>query len=139
MIEEQKANEIYSLIRDGGNITISDIKNFIETVFPSVNDQQTSQILQTLGNVVTRSEFRSILELLVRKKATNLEVFHSWDRERKGFVDRAGIKAMLKDYGLSFKESYIDSMMRVFEGEKIDFERFDKFLNDVSGSTTSTE
>lgn len=131
MIEHQKADEIYNLISNGNSMTTEELRGFIEEVFFDISTQQLSQILKPFGNVVTKSEFSGVLELLVRKKASNLDVFNAWDRKRKGFLDKRDIEMMLKSYGLDFKDSYIDDMLGIFEGKDITFEEFDRLISEM--------
>lgn len=128
MIEKTKSDEIYDLINSGDHVTADGLKDFLETVFFNTTPQQIAQILQPLGNIVTRDEFCAILELLVQKRTTDLEVFNSWDVEKKGYIDRKDIKSMLRSYGLSFKESFIDDMVSAFGTEKICFKDFSGLL-----------
>ncbi|CAD24999.1 CALCIUM-BINDING PROTEIN SIMILAR TO MYOSIN REGULATORY LIGHT CHAIN 2 [Encephalitozoon cuniculi GB-M1] len=122
MLERNESDRIYDMVTHGNEMTLEDLKQFIEIVFLDVSSQQVSQLTQSLGNIVTRDDFNSILDSLVLKRTGNLDVFNSWDRDQKGHIDKNDVEAILKSYGLSFKESYIDAMLGIFKDKKMRFD-----------------
>ncbi|KAG5858961.1 hypothetical protein KMI_10g16610 [Encephalitozoon hellem] len=119
MIERIESDKVYDLVSGGDSMTVEALKQFIDIVFLDVNPQQVSQLTQSLGSVVTRDDFNYILGSLVHKKAGCLDVFSSWDRGQKGYIDKSYVETILKSYGLSFKESYIDAMIGIFKDKRM--------------------
>ncbi|ADM10981.1 uncharacterized protein Eint_011190 [Encephalitozoon intestinalis ATCC 50506] len=130
MIKDRESDKIYDLVSNGTTMTLEDLKEFIDIVFLHLNPQQVSQLTQSLGSTVTGDEFHSILEILVLKRAGSLDVFNSWDKGQKGYIDRSDLEAILRSYGLSFKESYIDMMIDMFKDRKMRLEDFNKIYKE---------
>lgn len=129
MIGREKSDRIYDLINGGSDVTLDGLHQFIDTVFLDVSPEQVSQITQSIDGVVTRDSFNLILASLVQKRASSLDIFNSWDRDRKGYIDRRDLEMILKSYGLSLKESCVDAMIGIFEDKKMTFDDFDNLFN----------
>ncbi|AFN82452.1 hypothetical protein EROM_011080 [Encephalitozoon romaleae SJ-2008] len=130
MIEKIESDTIYDLITNGGEMTLEALRQFIDIVFLGVNPQQVSQLTQSLGNTVTRDDFNAVLDALVLKKAGCLDIFNSWDKGQKGYIDKSDVETILKSYGLSFKESYVDTMVGIFKDKRMKFDDFNRLYKE---------
>ena len=124
MIERDSSDRIYDLINGGNDVTLDNLHQFIDTVFLDADHEQVSQLTQGIDGPVPRDIFNLILTSLAQKRAGHLDIFNSWDTDRKGYIDRRDLEVILKSYGLSLKKTCIDAMIGAFENERMSLDDF---------------